>query len=150
MVAGDAVPQSIPTVGEYASAALSGFIDLQKSTGVRRESGLDSHTRLDAMRFLYCCLSLLDKFPVQTRSEFAATLPFTDLELRLLRQPRDEDDASKDEVCVRLYQWVHYGPMLVGESTVSAADFLRALIPHLDLWAERELAAKAIQRMLFL
>lgn len=135
---------AIPTVGEYAAQALTAFTELQQFSDARI---LNPSIRTSSLDLVHACLSLMHKFPNQTRSEFARALPFTALELSLLEVDSTDEQPVVDEIALRLYEWVHRSPILVEESSVHAAEFLRRLSPHLDLWRQRELAAHAIEHV---
>lgn len=134
----------IPTVGQYAEIALTNFSALQESGSVQYT---DRPRHLAALELVRACLSLMDKFPEQSRQDFASTLPFTDLELRLLRRPQVEDESVTAVIASRLDEWVHRSPIFVNDANVHAAEFLVRLTPHLDLWSQRERAAQAIRRV---
>jgi hypothetical protein len=115
---------SIPTVGEYAEAALSSFSELQEPDCWTGQASLDPRLGLASLKLVHACLSLMDKFPRGTRQDFASTLPFTALELQLLRQPHVEDEPVTNEIACRVHEWVHRSPILVDEVNVHVTQFL--------------------------
>lgn len=133
----------IPTVGEHAHAALDGFTSLlDTATGTGGPA-----TRNAALGLVRACLALMDKFPRQARREFAATLPFSSLELALLRTSRIDQESVADVIVDRVRNWVMRSPLFIEEANVHAADFLLRLEPLLDLTSERTETMHALERL---
>lgn len=137
----------IATTGAYAERALAAFTRLSGADD--DGSGIvDPAVREAASEFVSASLGLMDRFPESARKDFAAVLPFSKLELRLLRDFGSDDRRVTDAVTERLLEWVNRSPVFVDEVSVHAAEFLTRLTPHLDLWSERESANAAIGRLL--
>lgn len=132
--------EAMLTVGQLAERVLERFLAVQRFDEPKAAG-------LPANELVHGCLRLGAKFPAQTRRCFEACLPFTRLELALLRHGVGDDGPAEREIALRVWEWATRSPVFVDEANVHAGDFLCQLSVHLDLWSQRRAALDAAARL---
>lgn len=135
----------IPTVGDYAARALADLLRVR--TTDEALAGVAPELGRAALGLVTSCMALTDKFPHQARLDLESTLPFSSLELELMRSGSIKSGPAAELVARRVHEWVNRSPVVVDEANVHVVDFLRRLAPHLDLWTQREQVADIIERL---
>ncbi|MBM0126711.1 hypothetical protein [Pimelobacter simplex] len=142
------VSAAIPTGGEYASRALRDLATIERIAPEAPDDAQGAAEMADAaLDLLDTCLHLAGKLPLEYRSKLTSALPFTSLEVELLRSsPASLRTTALAEIAARIHHWASGDTLLLDDSPAEVTMFLAQLRPHLDSWEERRKVDQMICR----